>query len=142
VPYRGSGPAVIDVAGGRVDIMFDAAPSLLAMIQAGKIRPLAVASRARVPIVPDVPTFDELGISGIDVSLWFGISGPAGLPPTVENRLNSEIAKVLQMPDIKDALVRQGAVPMGGPPDRYNAFIRAEQARWGDIVRKNNIKVE
>ena len=142
VPYRGSGPAVIDVAGGRVDIMFDAAPSLLAMIQAGKIRPLAVASRARVPIVPDVPTFEELGISGIDVSLWFGISGPAGLPPAVENRLNSEIEKVLQMPDIKDALARQGAVPMGGPPDRYNAFIRAEQARWGDVIRKNNIKVE
>jgi tripartite-type tricarboxylate transporter receptor subunit TctC len=142
VPYRGSGPAVIDVACGRVDIMFDAAPSLLAMIQAGKIRPLAVASRARVPIVPDVQTFEELGISGIDVSLWFGISGPAGLPPAVENRLNSEIGKVLQMPDIKDALARQGAVPMGGPPDRYNAFIRAEQARWGDVIRKNNIKVE
>ena len=116
VPYRGSGPAVVDVAGGRVDIMFDAAPSLLAMIQAGKIRPLAAASQSRVPILPDVPTFAEVGIGGIDVSLWFGVSGPAGMPPAVVQRLNAEIGKVLQLSDIKDALARQGAVPMGGPP--------------------------
>ena len=142
VPYRGSGPAVVDVAGGRVDIMFDAAPSLLAMIQAGKIRPLAAASQSRVPILPDVPTFAEVGIGGIDVSLWFGVSGPAGMPPAVVQRLNAEIGKVLQLSDIKDALGRQGAVPMGGPPERYDTFVRAEQARWGDVVRKNNIKVD
>ncbi len=97
VPYRGSGPAVVDVAGGRVDIMFDAAPSLLAMIQAEKIRPLAAASRTRVQLFPEVPTFVELGISGIDVSLWFGISGPAGVPAAVVQRLNAEIGKVLQI---------------------------------------------
>jgi tripartite-type tricarboxylate transporter receptor subunit TctC len=142
VPYRGSGPAVIDVAGGRVDIMFDAAPSLLAMIQAGKLRPLAAASQARVPILPEVPTFAELGIRGIDVSLWFGISGPARLPAAVVARLNAEIGKILQMPDIKEALTRQGAVPMGGPPERYDEWVRAEQARWGEVIRNNNIKVE
>jgi tripartite-type tricarboxylate transporter receptor subunit TctC len=142
VPYRGSAPAVIDVGGGRVDIMFDGAASLLAMIQAGKLRPLAAASQARVPILPDVPTFVELGISGVDVSLWFGMSGPAGMPPAVVRRLNAEIGKILQLPDVKDAFARQGAVPMGGPPERYDAFIRAEQARWGDVVRKNNIKME
>ena len=142
VPCRGSGPAVVDVAGGRVDIMFDAAPSLLAMIQAGKIRPLAAASQARVPILPEVPTFAEVGIGGIDVSLWFGISGPAGIPPAVVARLNTEIGKILALPDIKEALARQGAVPMGGPPARYDAFVRAEQSRWGDVVRKNNIKME
>jgi tripartite-type tricarboxylate transporter receptor subunit TctC len=142
VPYRGSGPAVVDVAGGRVDIMFDGAPSLLAMIQAGKIRPLAAASQARVPILPDVPTFAEVGVSGIDVSLWFGVSGPAGIPTPVVQRLNAEIGKVLLMPDIKDALARQGAVPMGGPPARYDAWVRSEQARWRDVVRKNDIKVD
>ena len=142
VPYRGSGPAVVDVAGGRVDIMFDAAPSLLAMIQAEKIRPLAAASRTRVQLFPEVPTFVELGISGIDVSLWFGISGPAGVPAAVVQRLNTEIGKVLQLPDIKDALARQGAVPMGGPPERYDAWVRGEQTRWRDVVRKNNIKVD
>jgi tripartite-type tricarboxylate transporter receptor subunit TctC len=142
VPYRGSAPAVIDVGGGRVDIMFDGAASLLAMIQAGKVRPLATLSSARLPILADVPTFDEAGIKGVDVSLWFGMSGPAGLPAPVLRRLNTEIEKILRMPDVREAFARQGAVPMGGPPERYDAFVRAEQARWSDVVRKNNIKVD
>jgi tripartite-type tricarboxylate transporter receptor subunit TctC len=142
VPYRGSAPAVIDVGGGRVDIMFDGAASLLAMIQAGKLRPLAALGSARLPILADVPTFDEIGIKGVDVSLWFGMSGPAGMPAAVVQRLNTEIGKVLQMPDVKEAFARQGAVAMGGPPERYDAFVRAEQARWGEVVRKNNIKLE
>jgi len=141
VPYRGSAPAVIDVGGGRVDIMFDGAASLLAMIQAGKVRPLATLSSARLPILADVPTFKEVGIKGVDVSLWFGMSGPAGLPAPVLRRLNTEIEKILQMPDVKEAFARQGAVPMGGPPERYDAFMRAEQARWSEVIRKNNIKV-
>ena len=142
VPYRGSAPAVIDVGGGRVDIMFDGAASLLAMIQAGKVRPLATLSSARLPILADVPTFEEVGIKGVDVSLWFGMSGPAGLPAPVLRRLNTEIEKILQLPDVREAFARQGAVPMGGPQARYDAFMRAEQARWGDVVRKNNIKVD
>jgi tripartite-type tricarboxylate transporter receptor subunit TctC len=141
VPYRGSAPAVIDVGGGRVDTMFDGAASLLAMIQAGKVRPLATLSSARLPILADVPTFEEAGIKGVDVSLWFGMSGPAGLPAPVQRRLNTEIEKILQMPDVREAFARQGALPMGGPPERYDAFVRAEQARWSDVVRKNNIRV-
>jgi tripartite-type tricarboxylate transporter receptor subunit TctC len=142
VPYRGSAPAVIDVGGGRVDIMFDGAASLLAMIQAGNIRPLATQGKARLPILPDVTTFEEIGIKGVDVSLWFGMSGPAGLPPAVVQRLNTEVGKILQMPDVQAAFARQGAVAMGGPPARYDEWVRAEQARWGKVVRENNIKVE
>ena len=142
VPYRGSAPAVVDVAGGRVDIMFDGAASMLAMIQAGKMRPLGTLSNARLAILPEVPTFDELGIKGVDVSLWFGLSGPAGMPPAVLQRLSSEIDKILKMPDVIAALNRQGAVPMGGEPKRYDDWIRSEQARWGDVIKKNNIKVE
>jgi tripartite-type tricarboxylate transporter receptor subunit TctC len=142
VPYRGSGPAVIDVGAGRVDLMFDGAASLLAMMQAGKVRPLAALGSARLPILPDVPTFEEVGIKGVDASLWFGLSGPAGMPAAAVRRLNTEIDKILRMPDVRDALNRQGGVPTGGPPERYDAFIRSEQARWGEVVRKNNIKVE
>ncbi len=142
VPYRGSAPAVIDVGGGRVDIMFDGAASLLAMIQAGKVRPLATLSGARLPILADVPTFEEVGIKGVDVSLWFGMSGPAGLPAPVLRRLNTEIEKILQLPDVREAFARQGAVPMGGPPERYDGWIRSEQTRWGEVVKKNNIKLE
>ena len=142
VPYRGSAPAVIDVGGGRVDIMFDGAASLLAMIQAGNIRPLATQGKARLPILPNVPTFEEISIRGVDVSLWFGMSGPAGLPPAVVQRLNTEVGKIILMPDVQAAFVRQGAVPMGGPPVRYDEWVRAEQARWRKVVRENNIKVE
>lgn len=142
VPYRGSGPAVVDVAAGRIDIMFDAIPSLLPMIQADKLRPLAAASAARNPILPNVPTFDELGIKGMEVSLWYGITGPAALPQPIVQKLNAELTKVLAMPDVQQAFARQGAIPAGGSPQEFAAFMRDESARWGEVVRKNNIKLE
>ncbi len=142
VPYRGSGPAVIDVGAGRVDIMFDAPPSLLALIQAGKLRPLAAASAARNPIVPDAPTFDEIGIKGMEISLWYGMVGPANLPPPVVQRLNTELAKILQSQEVKENFAKQGAIPSGGSPQDYANFMRDESARWGEVVRKNGIKLE
>jgi len=142
VPYRGSGPAVIDVGAGRVDIMFDAVPSLLALIQAGKLRPLAAASAERNPIVPDVPTFGELGIKGMEVSLWYGLVGPAGLPQPIVQRLNTELAKILKSDEVKESFAKQGAIASGGSPQDYANFMRDESARWGEVVRKNGIKLE
>ena len=109
VPYRGSGPAVIDVGAGRVDMMFDAVPSLLPLIQAGKLRPLAAASAARNPIVPDVPTFGELGIKGMEVSLWYGLVGPAALPQPIVQRLNTELTKILKSDEVRENFAKQGA---------------------------------
>jgi tripartite-type tricarboxylate transporter receptor subunit TctC len=142
VPYRGSGPAVIDVGAGRVDIMFDAVPSLLSLIQAGKLRPLAAASAERNPIVPDVPTFGELGIKGMEISLWYGLEGPAGLPPAVVQRLNAELVKILKTDDVHQSFAKQGAVASGGTPAEFADFMRAESARWGEVVRKNGIKIQ
>jgi tripartite-type tricarboxylate transporter receptor subunit TctC len=142
VPYRGSGPAVIDVGAGRVDIMFDAVPSLLALIQAGKLRPLAAASAKWNPIVSDVPTFDELGIKGMEVSLWYGMVGPAKLPPPIVQRLNSELEKILKSEEVEEAFAKQGAVPTGGSPQAYAKFMQDESARWGEVVKKNDIKLE
>ncbi|MEW6453171.1 MAG: tripartite tricarboxylate transporter substrate-binding protein [Pseudomonadota bacterium] len=122
--------------------MFDAIPSLLPMIQADKLRPLAAASAARNPILPNVPTFDELGIKGMEVSLWYGIVGPAALPPPIIQKLNAELAKILAMPDVQQAFAKQGALPGGGSPQDFAAFMRDESARWGEVVRKNNIKLE
>ena len=141
VPYRGSGPAVIDVGAGRVDIMFDAVPSLLSLIQAGKLRPLAAASAARNPIVKDVPTFGELGIKGMEISLWYGLEGPAGMPPAVVQRLNAALVKILETDDVRENFAKQGAVASGGTPAAFADFMRAESARWGEVVRKNNIKL-
>ncbi|HEX5508240.1 MAG TPA: tripartite tricarboxylate transporter substrate binding protein [Pseudolabrys sp.] len=142
VPYRGSGPAVVDMAAGRVDIMFDAVPSLLAMIQAGKLRPLAAASAVRNSVVPDVPTFDELGIKGMEVSLWYGLEGPANLPKPVLQRLNGALAKILSTDDIKTNFAKEGAVPQPDSPRDFATFMRDESARWGAVVRKNDIKIE
>ncbi len=142
VPYRGSGPAVVDVAAGRVDIMFDAVPSLLPMIQGGKLRPLAAANAVRNPVVPDVPTFGELGIKGMEVSLWYGLEGPANMPKPILQRLNVELAKILSTEDIKTNFAKQGAVPQPGSPAEFAIFMRKESARWGDVVRKNDIKIE
>src|SRR6185503_4435845 len=141
VPYRGSGPAVIDVGAGRVDMMFDAVPSLLPLIQAGKLRPLAAASAARNPIVPDVPTFGELGIKGMEISLWYGLAGPAALPQPIVQRLNTELAKILKTGEVKEAFAKQGAIPTGGSPEDYAKFMQDESARWGEVVRKNDIKL-
>src|SRR4051812_43904053 len=142
VPYRGSGPAVIDVGAGRVDMMFDAVPSLLPLIQAGKLRPLAAASAARNPIVPDVPTFGELGIKGMEISLWYGLAGPAALPRPIVQRLNTELGKILTTPEIREGFAKQGAVATGGTPQDYLTFMREESSRWGEVVRRNNIKIE
>jgi tripartite-type tricarboxylate transporter receptor subunit TctC len=142
VPYRGSGPAVIDVVAGRIAIMFDAVPALLPFIMAEKLRPLAAASAARHPLLPEIPTFGELGLGGMDISLWYGIAAPAGTPPAIVQRLNAELVRILQMPDIRDGFAKQGADPAGGTPDDYETFMRAEQARWHEVVKQAGIKPE
>jgi tripartite-type tricarboxylate transporter receptor subunit TctC len=142
VPYRGSGPAVIDVGAGRVDIMFDAVPSVLAMIEAGKLRPLAAASAERNPLLPEVPTFDELGMKGIEVSLWYGLLTPAKTPLPIIERLNEELRAILRMADVKERFAKEGAVPKWETPTDYDAYMRKESQRWGEVVFKNNIKLE
>jgi tripartite-type tricarboxylate transporter receptor subunit TctC len=142
VPYRGSGPAVIDLVAGRVAIMFDAAPSLLPFVSADKLRPLAAASVERNRLLPNVPTFAELGIQGMEISLWYGLVAPVGTPLAIVRRLNGELDKVLAMPEIREALAKQGADAAGGSPEQFAAFMRAEYVRWGLIVKEAGIKAE
>lgn len=142
VPYRGSGPAVVDVGAGRVDIMFDGVPSLLPFIQAGKLRPLAAASAARNPVVPDTPTFEELGIKGMEISLWYGLLGPVDMPQPIVRRLNTELAAILKTLEIGGSLAKQGVIAAGGTPQDFAAFMRSESDRWGEVVRRNNIRIE
>jgi tripartite-type tricarboxylate transporter receptor subunit TctC len=104
--------------------------------------PLAAASAERNPIVPDVPTFGELGIKGMEISLWYGLEGPAGLPPAVVQRLNAELVKILKTDDLHHSFAKQGAVASGGTPAEFADFMRAESARWGEVVRKNGIKIQ
>jgi tripartite-type tricarboxylate transporter receptor subunit TctC len=142
VPYRGSGPAVIDLIAGRITMMFDATPSLWPFIQSGKLRPIAAASAQRHRLLPDVPSFAEIGYPAMDISLWYGVAVPGGTPAPIVQRLNAELIKILQMPDVRKNLSDQGADLQGGTPEDFGAFMRNESARWGVVVKEAGIKPE
>jgi len=142
VPYKGSGPAVADLVGGRVQIMFDAAPSLIAHVRSGKLRVLAAASAERNRLLPEVPTFAELGYPKVAVSLWYGLLVPAGTPKPVIERLNRETAKALASPDVRDRLLAQGAEPMPGTPEAFGAFMQEEMAKWAPVVKQAGVKLD
>lgn len=142
VPYRGSGPAVVDLIAGRVAIMFDAAPSLLPFIMSHQLRALAAASRRRHRLLPEIPSFAELGYDRMDISLWYGIVAPAATPAAIVQRLNAELGKVLDMADVRTSFADQGADIEGGTPASFDAFMREESARWGTVVKQAGIKPE
>ena len=142
VPYKGSGPAVADLVGGRVQIMFDAAPSLIQHVRSGKLRVLAAASAERNRLLPDVPTFAELGQPEVNVSLWYGLLAPAGTPRPVIDRLNRTVGQILEAKDVAERLQAQGAEPMRGTPEAFAAFMREEMAKWAPVVRQAGVKAE
>ena len=142
VPYKGSGPAVTDLVGNRVQLMFDAAPSLIQHVRSGKLRVLAAASAERNRLLPDVPTFAELGYPQVAVSLWYGLLVPAGTPRPIVEKLNREVGRALEAADVKDRLQGQGAEPMRGTPEAFAAFMREEMAKWAPVVKQAGIKAE
>ena len=142
VPYKGSGPAVADLVGGRVQVMFDAPPSLIAHIRAGKLRVLAAASAERNRLLPEAPTFGELGYPQVSVSLWYGLLAPAGTPTPVIAKLNSEVIKALKSAEVTDKLHAQGAEPMPLEPQAYAAFMRQEMAKWAPVVKQAGVKLD
>ena len=142
VPYKGSGPAVADLVGGRVQIMFDAAPSLIQHVKSGKLRVLAAASTQRNRLLPEVPTFAELGYPKVAVSLWYGLLAPAGTPRSAIERLNRDVVKALDSPDIREKLAAQGAEPMAGTPEAFASFMQEEMAKWAPVVKQAGVKLD
>lgn len=142
VPYSGIAPAVTAVVAGDVQMMFAAAPTALPQVTGGKLRALAVAGPKRIATAPALPTMDESGLPGFDVTSWYSIVAPTGTPPAVVDRLQKEIAKALEMPDVKAKLAGLGAEPIANTPPEFAAMIRSETAKWGKIVKDANIKVE
>jgi len=142
VPYKGSGPALADVIGGSVPLMFDTMLVVGEQVKAGKLRPLAVASSKRIASLPNVPTVAEAGLPGFEVVSWQAIFAPAGTPKPIVQRLNTEIAKVLKMPDVKAKLDGLGVDPAAGPPQELADFQKAEIAKWAKVVKAANIKLE
>jgi tripartite-type tricarboxylate transporter receptor subunit TctC len=142
VPYKGSGPAVADLVGGRVQIMFDAAPSLIQHVRSGKLRVLAAASPQRNRLLPEVPTFAELGHPKVAVSLWYGLLAPVGTPAAAIHRLNNEVVTALKAPDVHEKLLAQGAEPMPGSPEAFASFMREESAKWAPVVKQAGVKLD
>ncbi len=140
VPYKGSGPALTDLVGGHVQVMFDALPSSLPLVAAGKLKALAVTSAARSSAAPDIPTVAESGFPGYDIAPWFGVLVPSGTPAEIVSRLNSELVKILAQPDTKARLSGLGADPVSDTPEQFNAFMRAETIKWDKLVKAANIK--
>jgi tripartite-type tricarboxylate transporter receptor subunit TctC len=142
-PYRGSGPAMLDLVGGTMDVMFDNLPSSMPQIKAGKLKALAVTSRQRSAALPDVPTVEEAaGLKGFDATSWFGLLAPAGTPPEIVNRIQQEVAKSLNTPAIKEKLLSQGAIPSGNTPAEFARHIEAEHKKWAPVVKTSGAKVD
>ncbi|MET0442195.1 MAG: tripartite tricarboxylate transporter substrate binding protein [Casimicrobiaceae bacterium] len=142
IPYKGSAPALTDLVGGQVQLMFDNLPSSLAFIKAGKLRALAVTSAQRSPALPDVPTVAESGVPGFEASSWFGLLAPAGTPRDIVTKINADTQKWLASPDAKDKLAAQGAAAAGGSPEDFAKHIQAETAKWARVVKESGAKVE
>ena len=142
-PYRGSGPALLDLIGGNMDLMFDNLPSAMPHIKAGKIKALAVTSAERSAALPELPTVAEAGpLKGFEASSWFGLLAPAGTAPEVVNRLQQETAKALATPALKERLQAQGAVPSGMSPADFTKFIAAETKKWAAVVKASGATVD
>jgi tripartite-type tricarboxylate transporter receptor subunit TctC len=142
VPYKGSAPAVTDLLGGQVDMMFDNLPSALQHVKAGKLRPIAVTSAKRTGELPDVPTIAEAGVPGFEATSWFGLFAPAATPPAVLAQLNAAVVKGLADPGVMKQLREQGAEPNGETPEQFAAFIQAEATKWGKVVRDSGASID
>ncbi len=142
VPYKGAGPALIDLIGGQVSAMIDPLPSSYPQVKSGKLKPLAVTSAKRVSFMPDVPTVAESGLPGFEMVSWYGLWGPSGLPKEISNRLVAETGKAVRSPLATDRLGEQGFEPVGSTSEQFATYIRDEIGRYAKIIKEANIKVE
>lgn len=142
VPYKGAAPAMTDLLGGQVTMMFDVLSTSMPHVRAGKLKALGVSSSRRSAIAPDVPTIAESGLPGFEAISWFGLYAPAGVPKDTVNRLNAEVVRILQLPGVKEKLAQQGAEPGAMNAEQFDAFLRAELAKWARAVKDSGAKAD
>lgn len=142
VPYRGGAPALADLVAGQLSFMIENVPGTLPFVKDGKLRALAITSRQRLALVPELPTMEEAGVKGYEMIGWNGIFVPKATPPEIVTRLNGELVKVLRSPEVVEQMARLGAVAVGSTPAEFGAFVTAESQRWGKIIKDLGIKPE
>jgi tripartite-type tricarboxylate transporter receptor subunit TctC len=142
VPYKGGVPALNDLLGGHIPLSFNNLPETIAMIRSGAVRPLAVTTAQRSPLVPDVPTFDEVGVKGYDTGVWWALLAPAGLPGDVRAKINRDAADAMKSPAVRERFQTLGAVPVGSTLEEVAAVIRADHDKWGPIIKAAGIVPE
>lgn len=142
VQYKGGGPALIDLLGGQVDLMFSPIASSIQHIKAGRLKALGVTSAKRVALLPDLPTIAESGLPGYESSAWYGVVAPARVPKDIMLKLNREINALLRNPEFRDAMIARGAVPTGGSSEEFSAFIREEVKKYAMLVKESGIRAE
>jgi tripartite-type tricarboxylate transporter receptor subunit TctC len=139
VPYKGNAPALTDLLGGHVEMIFSGVPALLPHIQNGRVRAIAIGSLKRFPALPQVPTFDDSGLKGYEATTWFGMLAPAKTPKEIVSRLNVEVDKAIKSADIQQRFVNEGLEPMGGSPEAFTRFMRAEIAKYAKVIKAAGI---
>lgn len=142
VPYKGSGPALVDLAGGQVDLMFDTVSTCAPLVKAGKLRAVAISSAERSPQFPDVPTMQQAGIAGFEAGTWYGVLAPAGTPPEIVRRLSAALNAGLQEAEVRDTLMQQGATVRGGTPAQFQQFFAAEYDKWAKVVKAAGVRAD
>src|ERR1035437_7135047 len=142
VPYKGSGPALIDVMAGQVTMIIDTAASATPPVRSGKMRGIAITGTRRWPDLPEVPTFAEGGLTDYDASSWYAIHAPAGTPMPIIAKLNAELVRIVNLPDIRERLRQMSAEPVGNTPEQFDAFVKSEIAKWGTVIKALNLRVD
>ncbi|TMH89866.1 MAG: tripartite tricarboxylate transporter substrate binding protein [Betaproteobacteria bacterium] len=140
VPYKGVGPMLTDLISGQLSMGINGAPAVMAHVNSGRLRALAVTGAKRLPSLPQIPTLDESGVKGFDASGWYGIVAPAGTPGGIVAKLNAEIRRIMQTPELRARLDTEGAIPAAGSPEEFAAFIVSEIARWGAVLKRAGIE--
>ena len=139
VPYKGNAPAITDLLGGHVEMNFSGVPALVPHIQSGRVRAIAIGSLKRFPALPQVPTFDESGLKGYEATTWFGLMAPAKTPKDIVTRWNSEVDRILKSPELHDRFINEGIEPMGGSPEAFAKFIRAEIDKYARVIKAAHV---
>ena len=142
VPHKGSDQARAAVLGAQVDMMFDAISTIVSHTRSGKLKAIATTGKSRSAVTPDVPTAAEAGLPGYEATIWLGLMAPKGTPPDVVNFLNKAVNKTIELPAVKEAWLKQGAVPMGMPVEEFGRFLREDVQKWAKLVKETGMKVD